>query len=62
MAKQFQLLNTTFAQALDRSTSLDISDEVREQVNPTGQLILSNLSLFGFILGLVSLFAICRSI
>ncbi|KAG0554371.1 hypothetical protein KC19_12G086000 [Ceratodon purpureus] len=33
VAKQFQLLNTTFVQALDRSSSLDISDEVREQVD-----------------------------
>jgi len=33
VAKQFLLLNTTLGKALDKSSSLDISDEVREQVN-----------------------------
>lgn len=46
VAKQFRSLNPTFAEALDRSTSLDISDEVREQVNSSGQLILYSSELF----------------
>jgi hypothetical protein len=36
VAMQFRVLDTTFARALDKSTSLEISDEVREQVNPIG--------------------------
>lgn len=39
MAKQFLLLAAAFRQALNKPLSLDISDEVREQVSHKSELM-----------------------
>jgi len=46
VAEQFVLVNTALVQALDKlPSSLEISEEVREQVNSNGFLICSSLAL-----------------